>query len=81
MKLAIALAVGVAVMLGMTYEARSLSANEKVKICHRTGNGNAHVIEISWHAVPAHLNHGDSVEAAEGLEHGDHCVIPEDVEK
>jgi hypothetical protein len=81
MKQVFALAVGVAIMFGMTYDARSLSANDKIKICHRTGNGSAHVLSISWHAVPAHLNHGDSLDAAQGLEKGDDCVITEDVEK
>lgn len=36
--------------------------NEKVTICHKTGNGSSHSITISIHAVPAHLtNHGDTI--------------------
>jgi len=79
MKKTFTLALGAAVIIGgMTYQALNLSAADKVKVCHRTGNGGAHVIEISEHAVPAHLGHGDSLEAAEELEQGDDCVIPED---
>ena len=75
MKQTLALAVGAAVFIGMTYGALSLRASERVKVCHVTGNGRAHVIEIDEHAVPAHLAHGDSLEAAEGLEHGDSCEV------
>jgi hypothetical protein len=79
MKQALTLAAGAAVIIGgMTYQALNLGAADKVKICHRTGNGNAHVIEISEHAVPAHLNHGDSLDAADGHENGDACLIPSD---
>ena len=31
----------------------------KVDICHRTGNGSLHVINVSANALPAHLRHGD----------------------
>jgi hypothetical protein len=75
MKQAFALAVGAAVMIGMTYEARSLSVAEKVKVCHVEGNGSAHVIEISQHAVAAHRAHGDSLDVPEGLEPGDSCEV------
>ena len=34
-------------------------ANEKMTLCHRTGNGSFHQITISVNAVPAHLRHGD----------------------
>jgi hypothetical protein len=74
MKKTLALAVGAAVIIGTTYGALSLSAREKVKVCHVTGNGRAHVIEISENAVPAHLAHGDSL-AADDLEHGDSCDV------
>lgn len=33
----------------------------KVQICHRTGNGSYHQIEISVNAVPAHRAHGDGM--------------------
>jgi len=79
MKQPFVFAVGAAVIIGgMTYQALNLSAAEKVKVCHRTGNGSAHVIEISENAVPAHLNHGDSLDVDETLEHGDSCVITVD---
>lgn len=32
----------------------------KIKICHRTGNGSYHSIEISVNAEPAHRAHGDA---------------------
>jgi len=75
MKQALALAVGAAIIIGMTYGALSLGAAERVLICHVQGNGRAHVIEIDEHAVPAHLAHGDSLEAADGLERGDSCDV------
>jgi len=31
----------------------------KVDVCHRTGNGSFHEINISANALPAHLRHGD----------------------
>lgn len=31
----------------------------KVKLCHRTGNGSYHLIEVSINAEPAHRAHGD----------------------
>ncbi|MFL5734598.1 MAG: S-layer homology domain-containing protein [Chloroflexia bacterium] len=35
--------------------------NNRVTICHRTGNGGSHTITISCNALPAHLRHGDTV--------------------
>jgi len=35
-------------------------AGLKVEICHRTGNGQYHLIEISTSAEPAHRAHGDA---------------------
>ena len=37
------------------------SKDEKVTICHRTGNGEFHTIVVSINAVPAHLAHGDAL--------------------
>jgi hypothetical protein len=33
--------------------------NQKTAVCHVTGNGSFHQINVSVHAVPAHLQHGD----------------------
>lgn len=35
------------------------AAPGKVNVCHRTGNGSYHLINISTKALPAHLAHGD----------------------
>jgi hypothetical protein len=32
----------------------------KVQLCHRTGNGSYHLIEVSVNAEPAHRGHGDA---------------------
>ncbi len=32
---------------------------DKVDVCHLTGNGSFHEINISANALPAHLRHGD----------------------
>jgi uncharacterized repeat protein (TIGR01451 family) len=32
----------------------------KVRLCHRTGNGSYHLIEVSINAEPAHRAHGDA---------------------
>jgi hypothetical protein len=34
---------------------------DKVTICHRTGNGSTHQITVSRNALPAHLRHGDTL--------------------
>jgi hypothetical protein len=77
MKQTFALAVGAAVIISLTFGALSLKAGDdhKVKVCHVTGNGTAHVIEIDHHAVQAHLDHGDSLNVPVGYTHGDPCVI------
>ena len=35
-------------------------AGPKVQLCHRTGNGSYHLIEVSINAEPAHRAHGDA---------------------
>jgi hypothetical protein len=35
------------------------SPQGKQDICHQTGNGSYHLINVSGNAVPAHLRHGD----------------------
>ena len=77
MKQTLMLAVGTAVIIGMTYGALSLSADAKVRVCHKVsiGNGKGHVIEISENALKAHLDHGDTVQAAYGLKPGAPCQV------
>jgi hypothetical protein len=43
------------------YLGRALNEEEgpKVQLCHRTGNGSYHLIEVSISAEPAHRAHGD----------------------
>jgi len=77
MKRIIAFAAGAALIVCMTMGAHNLKAASRVRICHVEGqqSGRAHVIEISDNAILAHLGHGDSMEAAIGLNPGDNCVI------
>jgi len=37
------------------------AAVEKHDVCHYEGNGNYHIINISYKAVSAHTNHGDAL--------------------
>ncbi len=39
---------------------------QKVTVCHVTGNGSYHAIEINVNALPAHLAHGDYLPDADG---------------
>ena len=83
MKHTLALAAGAAFIIGMTYGSLNLSADNdhKMKVCHVTGNGTYHVIEIDHHALQAHLNHGDSQDVPSWFEDGDPCVPSTSVEK
>lgn len=52
----------------------------KVQLCHRTGNGSYHLIEVSVNAEPAHRGHGDAkvgeaVPGAAGKTFGTGCVV------
>ena len=52
----------------------------KAQICHKTGNGSYHLIEISVNAVPAHRAHGDgmigeAVPGAAGKVFGPGCSV------
>ena len=78
MKHIFAFAMGAALVVGMTFGALSLRAADRILVCHVEGrqSGRAHVIEISDNAVTKHLDHGDSLEVAEGLDVGDACDIP-----
>ena len=33
---------------------------EKIRLCHKTGNGKYHLIEVAISAEPAHRKHGDA---------------------
>ena len=48
---------------GSSYRGITLQEQEaggqKVDLCHRTGNGSYHLINVSIDAEPAHLAHGD----------------------
>lgn len=35
--------------------------NQKLAVCHVTGNGSSHPISVDVHAVPAHMQHGDAL--------------------
>jgi hypothetical protein len=41
-------------------EAPTQVGERKVEICHRTGNGQYHLIDIGISAEPAHRAHGDA---------------------
>ena len=52
----------------------------KVQLCHRTGNGSYHLIEVSVNAEPAHRAHGDGkigdpVPGSPGKEFGAACSV------
>lgn len=52
----------------------------KVQLCHRTGNGSYHLIEVGISAEPAHRAHGDAkigedVPNQPGKKFGDGCVV------
>ena len=52
----------------------------KVQLCHRTGNGSYHLIEVSVSAEPAHRTHGDakigeSVPGSPGKVFGEACSV------
>ena len=79
MKQTLALAVPAAFIICMTYGALNLRADKgdhKMMVCHVTGNGTAHVIDIDKHAWPSHQAHGDStIDNTTGLRAGDPCVV------
>jgi hypothetical protein len=75
MKQTLVLAVLAAIIIGMTYGALTLSAETKVRVCHKEGNGKGHVIVISENALPAHMAHGDSGVAG-WQKAGDPCNLP-----
>jgi hypothetical protein len=42
------------------YFGATIQVEAKVQLCHRTGNGSYHMIEVSVSAEPAHRGHGDA---------------------
>src|SRR5436309_6607064 len=42
------------------------NGQEKMDVCHQTGNGGEHTINIAAPAIPAHVAHGDTVGACSG---------------
>jgi len=53
---------------------------QKVQLCHRTGNGSYHLIEVSVDAEPAHRGHGDgkigeAVPGMTGKVFGANCAV------
>src|SRR4051812_38906904 len=42
------------------------AGQQKMDVCHKTGNGGEHTINIAAPAVPVHLAHGDTVGACAG---------------
>jgi hypothetical protein len=49
---------------------------DKVRVCHFTSDGGAHIIEVSENALAAHLAHGD-VPAPASVQSDDDCLIPQ----
>lgn len=70
----------VAALIGMTLVAAPADAkNEKVDVCHITGNGSFQLINVSENAVRAHVDHGDGligdpVPGMAGYAFGEDCV-------
>src|SRR5437588_3413699 len=57
----------------------ALSAGQpKMDVCHKTGNGGEHTINIAAPAVPAHLAHDDTLGACSGTigKHGSTTTTP-----
>ena len=63
MKKKLTLAVLLVVLAILGVAAVSADSQGKVDVCHiPPGNpDNAHLINVSWNAVPAHLAHGDQL--------------------
>jgi hypothetical protein len=59
--------------------ASNTAPEEKVQVCHKTGNGSFHLISISINAESAHIAHGDGepgdpVPNMTGFIFGDNCT-------
>ena len=49
------------VLVAASTAAATGQPQDKVNVCHRTGNGSFHEINISRNALPAHMQHGDAL--------------------
>ena len=72
------LAITIAMSTNFT-AASSTAPQEKVQVCHKTGNGSFHLISISINAESAHVAHGDGepgdpVPNMTGFIFGDNCT-------
>jgi len=75
MKQTLALVVLAAVIIGITNGALTLSAQAKVRVCHKEVTGKGHVIVISENAWRAHIAHGHGGVAG-WQKAGEPCQLP-----
>jgi len=81
-KFALLLATVLVITIGTSTDftaASSTAPQEKVQVCHKTGNGSFHLISISTNAESAHIAHGDGrpgdpVPNMAGFIFGDNCT-------
>lgn len=72
-----------AVSAGNGARAESSTGGDKRAVCHVTGNGSAHLINVSRRALVAHATHGDGTPGSDvvgmkGFVYDDDCVPVED---
>jgi len=73
------LAITIATSTQFTAASSTAPPEEKVQVCHKTGNGSFHLISISINAKSAHIAHGDGepgdpVPNMAGFIFGDNCT-------
>ena len=81
-KFALLLVAVLAITIAMSTDftaASSTAPEEKVLVCHKTGNGSFHLISININAESAHIAHGDGqpgdpVPNVAGFIFGDNCT-------
>lgn len=69
----------VVLLLVLTAAVPAGAEASKTVVCHQTGNGAVHAIEVSDNAVAAHQNHGDGligdpVPGMDGFVFGEDCI-------
>jgi hypothetical protein len=82
LKFALLLVAVLAITIAMSTDftaASSTAPEDKVQVCHKTGNGSFHLISISINAESAHIAHGDGrpgdpVPNMAGFIFGDNCT-------